>query len=87
MAAILTPENLGHRDSEAKKLNRLNHLDATSKDLVAAVKAQGLEGIIAKRIDSRYESGRSKRCMGQVQSEQRSGTSGLVAASELSQGS
>jgi bifunctional non-homologous end joining protein LigD len=32
-------------------------LNATPKDLVGAVKAQGLEGIIAKRIDSRYESG------------------------------
>jgi bifunctional non-homologous end joining protein LigD len=32
-------------------------LEAEPKDLVAAVKAQGLEGIIAKRIDSRYESG------------------------------
>jgi bifunctional non-homologous end joining protein LigD len=32
-------------------------LDAAPKDLVSAIKAQGLEGIIAKRIDSRYESG------------------------------
>ena len=32
-------------------------LDAAPKDLVSAVKAQGLEGLIAKRIDSRYESG------------------------------
>jgi bifunctional non-homologous end joining protein LigD len=32
-------------------------LAAAPKDLIAAVKAQGLEGIIAKRADSRYESG------------------------------
>jgi bifunctional non-homologous end joining protein LigD len=32
-------------------------LEAAPKDLIAAVKAQGLEGIIAKRADSRYESG------------------------------
>ena len=32
-------------------------LDADPKHLVTAVKAQGLEGIIAKRSDSRYESG------------------------------
>jgi bifunctional non-homologous end joining protein LigD len=31
-------------------------LDAAPKDLIAAVKSQGLEGIIAKRVDSRYES-------------------------------
>lgn len=32
-------------------------LDAMPGDLVAAVKAQGLEGIIAKRMDSPYEAG------------------------------
>lgn len=32
-------------------------LSAAPKDLVVAVKAQGLEGIVAKRVDSRYESG------------------------------
>jgi bifunctional non-homologous end joining protein LigD len=35
-------------------------LDAAPKDLIRAVKANGLEGIVAKRIDSHYESrGRS----------------------------
>jgi len=32
-------------------------LEAAPKDLVAAVKAQGLEGIVAKVVNSRYESG------------------------------
>lgn len=32
-------------------------VNAAPKDLIHAVRAQGLEGIIAKRIDSRYESG------------------------------
>jgi bifunctional non-homologous end joining protein LigD len=30
-------------------------LDASLPDLIAAVKAQGLEGLVAKRLDSRYE--------------------------------
>ena len=33
-------------------------LDACLNDLVAAVRAQGLEGLVAKRLDSRYEPGR-----------------------------
>jgi len=32
-------------------------LDASLADLIASVKAQGLEGLVAKRRDSRYESG------------------------------
>jgi bifunctional non-homologous end joining protein LigD len=32
-------------------------LNAAANDLITAVKSQGLEGIIAKRVDSRYESG------------------------------
>jgi bifunctional non-homologous end joining protein LigD len=32
-------------------------LDASLKDLVQSVKAQGLEGLVAKRRDSRYEAG------------------------------
>ena len=32
-------------------------LDATLADLIASVKAQGLEGLVAKRRDSRYEPG------------------------------
>jgi ATP-dependent DNA ligase len=35
----------------------LQELDATLLDLVASVKAQGLEGLVAKRRDSRYEPG------------------------------
>jgi bifunctional non-homologous end joining protein LigD len=35
----------------------LEELDATLRDLVASVKAQGLEGLVAKRRDSRYEPG------------------------------
>jgi len=33
-------------------------LEATAAEVVAAVKQQGLEGVIAKRRDSRYEPGR-----------------------------
>lgn len=32
-------------------------LEANAQDLIAAIRAQGLEGIIAKRTDSRYEPG------------------------------
>src|SRR5665213_3319065 len=32
-------------------------LKASLKDLIQSVKAQGLEGIVAKRRDSKYESG------------------------------
>jgi bifunctional non-homologous end joining protein LigD len=32
-------------------------LDATLADLIVAVRAQGLEGLVAKRLDSRYEPG------------------------------
>jgi ATP-dependent DNA ligase len=32
-------------------------LDVTPNELIRAVKSQGLEGIIAKRVDGRYESG------------------------------
>jgi DNA ligase D-like protein (predicted ligase) len=35
----------------------IGELDATLRDLVESVKAQGLEGLVAKRRDSRYESG------------------------------
>jgi ATP-dependent DNA ligase len=35
----------------------LQELDATQRDLVASVKAQGLEGLVAKRRDSRHEPG------------------------------
>src|SRR4029450_5425766 len=35
----------------------LQELDATLRDLVASVKAQGLEGLVAKRRDSRCEPG------------------------------
>jgi len=32
-------------------------LDASLTDIIASVKSQGLEGVVAKRLDSRYESG------------------------------
>jgi bifunctional non-homologous end joining protein LigD len=32
-------------------------LEATLRDLIQSVKAQGLEGLVAKRRDSRYEPG------------------------------
>ena len=32
-------------------------LSATLPVLIASVKAQGFEGLVAKRLDSRYESG------------------------------
>jgi DNA ligase D-like protein (predicted ligase) len=35
----------------------LGNLDATLADLIASVKAQGFEGLVAKRRDSRYEPG------------------------------
>jgi len=35
----------------------IGELDANLRDLVESVKAQGLEGLVAKRRDSRYESG------------------------------
>ena len=35
----------------------LQELDASLRDLIASVKAQGLEGLVAKRRDSRYEPG------------------------------
>jgi bifunctional non-homologous end joining protein LigD len=38
-------------------VRHLGALDAKLPDLVASVKAQGLEGLVAKRRDSRYEAG------------------------------
>jgi bifunctional non-homologous end joining protein LigD len=35
----------------------LSHLDASLPDLIASVKREGLEGLVAKRRDSRYEPG------------------------------
>jgi bifunctional non-homologous end joining protein LigD len=43
--------------SAGEPLRRSAVLDAAPKDLIVAVQSQGLEGIIAKRADSRYESG------------------------------
>jgi bifunctional non-homologous end joining protein LigD len=40
---------------EALRLSAV--LEAAPKDLIAAAKSQGLEGIIAKAVNSRYESG------------------------------
>jgi DNA ligase D-like protein (predicted ligase) len=41
----------------AEPVRYLGELDASLPDLVASVKAQGLEGLVAKRRDSRYEPG------------------------------
>jgi ATP-dependent DNA ligase len=41
----------------AEPVQYLQDLDASLRDLVASVKAQGLEGLVAKRRDSRYEPG------------------------------
>jgi ATP-dependent DNA ligase len=41
----------------AEPVQYLEELDASLRDLVASVKAQGLEGLVAKRRDSRYEPG------------------------------
>jgi bifunctional non-homologous end joining protein LigD len=44
-------------------------LAAAPEDLIAPVKAQGLEGIIAKRVDSRYESAERSGGLSQVSRE------------------
>src|SRR5262245_60879233 len=36
-------------------------LNAALADVIAAVRAQGLEGVVGKRLDSRYESGQRSR--------------------------
>ena len=41
----------------AEPVRYLSPLDAPLTDLIASVKAQGLEGLVAKRRDSRYEPG------------------------------
>lgn len=60
----LTSEPLSYRRKvlEERVLSQLAELirfspklDATLEDLTASVKAQGLEGLVAKRLDSRYE--------------------------------
>ncbi|HXB27490.1 MAG TPA: hypothetical protein VNV25_22365 [Gemmatimonadaceae bacterium] len=43
--------------SDQNSVRRAPIVDAAPKDLIRAVKAQGLEGIVAKRLDSRYASG------------------------------
>lgn len=62
----VTSEPLGRRREllEREVLSRLDEpirqsptLDASLADLIRSVKAQGLEGLVAKRIDSRYEPG------------------------------
>jgi ATP-dependent DNA ligase len=60
-------ESLANRREllESKILPKLNEpiryspaLEASLPDLIQSVKAQGLEGLVAKRLDSRYEPGR-----------------------------
>jgi hypothetical protein len=41
----------------AKPVREAPRFDAALADLIAAVRAQGLEGLVAKRLDSIYESG------------------------------
>jgi bifunctional non-homologous end joining protein LigD len=41
----------------AEPIRPVGELDASLRDLMASVKAQGLEGLVAKRRDSRYEAG------------------------------
>jgi bifunctional non-homologous end joining protein LigD len=62
----VTTESLGRRRDllRSRVLAKLDEpirespvLEASLADLIRSVKAQGLEGIVAKRIDSRYESG------------------------------
>jgi DNA ligase D-like protein (predicted ligase) len=38
-------------------VHHVDRFDAPLRDLVASVKAEGLEGLVAKRLDSRYEAG------------------------------
>jgi DNA ligase D-like protein (predicted ligase) len=45
---------LAHLDDPIRLAPQLN---ASLSDVIAAVKGQGLEGVVAKRLDSRYESG------------------------------
>ena len=62
----VTSEQLVRRRAllQARVLSKLDEpirespiLDASLPDLIRSVKAQGLEGIVAKRLDSRYEPG------------------------------
>jgi DNA ligase D-like protein (predicted ligase) len=62
----ITSEPLARRREllQAQVLSKLDEpirespiLDASLPDLIRSVKAQGLEGIVAKRLDSRYEPG------------------------------
>ena len=48
-------------------------LDAGAADLVHAAKEQGLEGIVAKRLNSHLRARRSQRSVGEIQGESRAG--------------
>ena len=45
-------------------------LEASLPDLLQSVKAQGLEGLVAKRRDSRYESGQRRRAWRKMRANQ-----------------
>jgi ATP dependent DNA ligase-like protein len=45
----------------------------SAETMVDAVKQQGLEGVVAKQLDSLYESGKADRCMGEDARQSRSG--------------
>jgi bifunctional non-homologous end joining protein LigD len=52
---LLESRSLSHLD---EPIRESPELDAPLPDVIAAVRAQGLEGLVAKRLDSAYESGR-----------------------------
>jgi bifunctional non-homologous end joining protein LigD len=43
-----------------RRLQYVDHVEETGEDMFAAVEQLGLEGIVAKRSDSRYQRGRSR---------------------------
>ena len=42
----------------SSRIRMAQHFETTAEDMVRAVRQQGLEGVIAKRKDSRYEAGK-----------------------------
>lgn len=58
-------------------------VDASPRELIPAVKAQGLEGIVAKRIDSRYESRARSGAWVKLKVNDRRGFVGMVAGKKL----
>ena len=50
-------EQQGRAEARTSRCGTSGHLEASLQDLIHSVKAQGLEGLVAKRRDSRYEPG------------------------------